>query len=168
MKLVVIKDETKIYTMKNTFTISMLIILGGFLISCQQKNKTHSASDDSQDSIAITVEHPIENYSYTQKGDTIQLSICDTSGRIVGDLVYKLREKDSNTGKISGSFQDSLLIAEYTFNSEGITSIRQVVFKKVHDGFVEGFGEVIDDNGKFVFKDIHGLDYSNSYTLTRQ
>jgi hypothetical protein len=70
-------------------------------------------------------------------------------------------------GTIQGSMVDDLLIAEYTFQSEGVTSTRQVVFKKNGDELVEGFGEVTEVNGKMIFKDIPSLKYSETMVLKK-
>jgi len=41
----------------------------------------------------------------------------------------------------------------YEFQSEGMTSVREVVFKKNNDGFVQGFGAMRMDGQKEVFVD---------------
>ncbi len=45
-----------------------------------------------------------------------------------------------------------LLIADYSYNSEGIQSVRQIAFKKTGKTFIEGYGETETKNGKTIFK----------------
>lgn len=77
-----------------------------------------------------------------QRGDAVE-----------GELTYYVREKDSNRGTIVGTMRDDTLFGEYTFQSEGITSIREVAFIRRGDELVEAFGEVEERDGKFVFSD---------------
>ena len=58
-----------------------------------------------------------------------------------------------------------LLVADYTFQSEGRRSVRQVVFKRTPSGFVEGYGEITEKDGKSVFKSVHLLDYNHERVL---
>ena len=81
-------------------------------------------------------------------------------------LAARLFEKDKNTGTIQGNMQDSLLVADYTFMSEGTTSVRQVAFKKTANGFVEGYGDVEDKDGKMIFKNVDSLTFNNTSVLT--
>ncbi|MBK6634882.1 MAG: hypothetical protein IPH68_02200 [Chitinophagaceae bacterium] len=50
----------------------------------------------------------------------------------------------------------NILVADYTFMSEGIQSIRQVAFKMEGNSFVEGYGD---------FKNIDSLDFNTSVKL---
>lgn len=97
--------------------------------------------------------------------DTVTLKTILIGKNITGTLVFNLYEKDINKGTIQGYMKDSLLIADYSFISEGISSVRQVVFKKTADGFKEGLGDIIDINGKIRFKNAASLNFDNSIIL---
>ncbi|MEP6464918.1 MAG: hypothetical protein ABJB05_01375 [Parafilimonas sp.] len=105
-------------------------------------------------------------YRSIKNNDTISLTTKDSAGIITGTLVYALLEKDKNTGTIQGNIKDSLLVADYTFMSEGTTSVRQVAFKKTADGFVEGYGDMEDEDGKMIFKNTDSLMFNNTSLLT--
>ncbi|MEP6700924.1 MAG: hypothetical protein ABJA85_06400, partial [Bacteroidota bacterium] len=70
-----------------------------------------------------------------------------------------------NSGIIRGQMRGNLLIADYSFSSEGFPSSRPVAFKKVGEDFVEGFGETEGKNGYFVFKNADSLDFTHSFAL---
>ena len=63
--------------------------------------------------------------------------------------------------------QDSLLIADYTFESEGMTSVREVVFKLQGDTLLQGYGERTDQNGKIVFKQKEKLQYDKTFPFIK-
>ncbi|RYG11970.1 MAG: hypothetical protein EOO07_19775 [Chitinophagaceae bacterium] len=91
-----------------------------------------------------------------------------TSGNVTsGKLNYKLKEKDSNTGTIKGEMRGDTLLAEYTFNSEGTQSVRQVAFIKKGDQLLEGFGDVEQKDGKMVFKNTPKLTYGQSIVFEK-
>lgn len=146
--------------------ISAFLFITVLFFSCnEQKQKESSATMIESETSLSTAE--TQNYDYAKNGDTVHLSICDTNNMIVGDLVYRLKEKDANIGKIQGEFKDSILFADYTFKSEGETSVRQVAFKKVENGLVEGYGDVVDNNGKFEFKNPESLNFSQGLLLEK-
>jgi hypothetical protein len=85
---------------------------------------------------------------------------------ITGSLIYNLSGKDKNTGSIRGTMHGDLLVANYTFNSEGSSSVREVAFKLQDGNFVEGYGDVDVQNNTVRFKDIHHLQFNNAFRLT--
>jgi hypothetical protein len=85
---------------------------------------------------------------------------------IKGSLAYHLFEKDRNVGRIEGKVKGNLLVADYTFMSEGVESVRQVVFKKEGNSYVEGYGDIENANGKTVYKSLDSLTFSHSIKLS--
>lgn len=123
--------------------------------SCNNSNKIKKIDvEDSPDSI-------FGCYSYSKNNDLISLSIKDSTGIIIGNLAYNIYEKDRNTGTISGKMKGDTLIADYTFQSEGSESVRQVAFLRAGNKFLEGYGEVEEKNGKTVFKNTKSLTFEN-------
>lgn len=104
-------------------------------------------------------------YTYTTDSDSIMLRLTRTGNAVEGELTYILYEKDINRGIISGVMDGDTLFADYTFKSEGTTSVREVAFVKRGDELVEAFGEVEEQNGKFVFSDPSMLSLNESVVL---
>ena len=104
-------------------------------------------------------------YRSINNNDTVLLTAKDSGEIITGTLEYALSEKDKNTGTIQGNIKDSLLVADYTFMSEGTTSVRQVAFKETANGFVEGYGDMEDKDGKMIFKNVDSLSFNNASLL---
>ena len=106
-------------------------------------------------------------YEYAQKGDKIELQLhyIANSDSVNGTLNIAYAEKDRNSGIIHGKVTDSILIANYVFQSEGLKSIRQVAFKFQNGKLVEGFGEMNADGTSFL--DANHLTFSSAMPLAR-
>jgi len=156
-----------------------LILIPAFLTivvaSCTNENKSKQAGD-SAEVIAVdttfTATHPKKSssdcYVYIKNRDTASLKINIDGEELTGELDYKLFEKDSNKGKIAGEMKGDTIIAEYTFDSEGMRSVREVVFVKKDDGnLYEGTGEVMEKGGKMVFKDRSALKFNPTMVFTK-
>ncbi|MFA5652224.1 MAG: hypothetical protein WC933_02570 [Candidatus Paceibacterota bacterium] len=93
--------------------------------------------------------------------DVYSLKVSTQDGENVeGTLVIKNAEKDSSSGPIKGTYKNGILYADYTFLSEGTTSVGDVIFKKVGDGFLRGYGNT---EGGVRLIDIPNVIYDSSY-----
>lgn len=142
------------------------------ILSCNNENKEKHDANAAQ----ITAKNPgtepkinsNDCYVHIKNRDTANLKINIEGGNLIGDLDYKLFEKDSNKGKIAGQIKGDTIIAEYTFSSEGVKSVREVAFLKKADGTLsEGFSEVIEKDGKMVFKNHSALKFDDSMVFTK-
>jgi hypothetical protein len=99
------------------------------------------------------------------KKDTVVLSFAQSDSSVHGDLIYKFNEKDLNSGTIDGVMIGDTLVADYTFKSEGTSSIRQVVFLRRGNELIEGFGDVEDNNGRMIFRNLSTLTFDRSVVV---
>lgn len=138
-------------------TTSFLIALA-LLTSCgSQADKTEKTTGKEK--------IPMQCYQYASQGDTVTLNLVHIGDTYTGSLFYLFKEKDRNAGTFKATLRGDVLVADYTFNSEGTKSIRQVAFKKVGNTYVEGYGESVDENGVMKFKDITSLNFGSSIVL---
>ncbi|WP_236582224.1 hypothetical protein [Sphingobacterium spiritivorum] len=151
--------------MNRSILKGILILTSGILlVSCQSSGR----SDSTQDSIN-TESNPVPvTYSYQNNGDTIVLQLTNLEGKVTGELAYQIKEKDRNTGSIEGVLTDSLLLADYVFQSEGTTSVRQVAFKFKGDTVIEGYGDIEERDGKMVFKEPEKLQFLSEMPLVKK
>ncbi|MEP6682543.1 MAG: hypothetical protein ABJA35_04750 [Parafilimonas sp.] len=126
----------------------------------------NNQTQETQENIEPQTGNITNCYRSIKNNDTISLITKDSAGMITGTLLYALSEKDKNTGTIQGNIKDNLLVANYTFMSEGTISVRQVAFKKTANGFIEGYGNVEDKDGKMIFKNTDSLTFNNTSLLT--
>src|SRR5438045_2408635 len=145
------------------------IVLMSFIASC------HNNGSNEQDLIIKNNNDTIKDYNagtsnpeealsscYEKANgkDTVFLSVFGSSKIITGALNYHYNEKDNNNGTIRGIMHGDTLIADYIFMSEGKATVREVVFLKQDDNFIEGYGETADEHGKTVFKDRNAISFS--------
>jgi hypothetical protein len=143
-------------------TLKILIFLcaASFIVSCnsEQAPKVNTPPTHA-DSLVC--------YRYIKKADTVTLKTIDVNGFVTGTLVYNLYQKDKYSGTIQGQMKGELLIADFSFFSEGVKSVRQVAFKKKGKNLIEGYGETEDKNGKATFKNIDSLNFAHSILLLK-
>lgn len=106
-------------------------------------------------------------YTFATKKDTAFLHINVTENIVSGDLEYHLSEKDINKGTVKGKIIGDTLIADYTFSSEGITSLREIVMIKKDNDFIEGFGDVQELDKKMSFVNRANLSFKNGPTFRK-
>jgi hypothetical protein len=107
----------------------------------------------------------IQCFKSIKGNDTVYLKLEKFPNVVTGNLAYDFHEKDGNTGTIDGVFKGDTLIADYTFMSEGQQSVRQVAFLIKDTTVTEGYADMMDENGKMVFKNTNLLDFSNGLQL---
>ena len=146
--------------MNTNFSTSLFICLLAISCSDNKSNKTENSTAHEENTTSL-----INCYEYANIYDTIILRLIHVGESITGILVYKLKEKDKNMGTIQGSMKGDLLIANYTFMSEGVSSVRQVVFKKQENFFLEGYGDVNTNNNRVSFNDPDSLRFNEALKL---
>jgi hypothetical protein len=151
-----------------------VIVLGfvflSVLVSCKKEiEKEVETIPDASEKIVVEETVSDECYSASIKKDTILMNLTIKGNEVTnGKLSYKFYEKDKNEGTLVGELKGDTLIADYTFMSEGVSSVRQVAFLKKGNTYVEGYGDVVDDNkGKVTFKDITQLKFEGKTVLSK-
>jgi hypothetical protein len=124
---------------------------------------------DASEKIVVEEQVSDECYSGSIKKDTILMNLTIKGNEVTnGKLSYKFYEKDKNQGTLVGELKGDTLYADYTFMSEGTSSVREVAFLKKGDSYIEGFGDVVDDNkGKVTFKDKKQLKFDGNVVLLK-
>lgn len=135
----------------------------GLLTACHEQSSP-ATTQPAADAAATAPVGP-QCYAYTSSTDTIRLTLRTTQPTVTGELAYRYFEKDRNQGTISGTMHGDTLLADYTFQSEGVTSVRQVAFLRRDTGFLEGFGPVVERGGRMVFTQPGLLHFDAKYTL---
>jgi hypothetical protein len=146
--------------------VNYLLAASIFLFACKEKTKEAEIKTD-KDSTAISSNGNKNCYQFINNRDTVTLNTVNQNDSITGYLSYSYFEKDKSSGEISGKMTGDLLVADYVFESEGTTSVRQVAFKKSGDTFLEGYGDLEERDGKTYLKNPESLDYSHSNPLKK-
>ncbi|HYF32027.1 MAG TPA: hypothetical protein VD993_12980 [Chitinophagaceae bacterium] len=152
------------------------ILLAGLLAACtgcgdnkDPESNTGKSSDTAvvDDSLISTTPIPLDGcYKMIINKDTATLRLNVIDSLVTGELRYHWFEKDWNDGSVKGVVRDSLIILDYTFRSEGVLSVREVVFKMAGTSLVEGTGDL--RTGDTVrFKDIQQLKFQYDYPFIK-
>jgi len=156
--------------MKKVIVLFVIVVMGVF-VSC---NKTTTVTPAVQEipkapkSAAQPDPSGNQCYASTANNSTIWMSFNVNSNQEVnGTLSYSLYGKDKNEGTLIGNIYGDTLIADYTFDSEGVSSVRQVAFLQKDGTYIEGYGDVVEANGKVSFKDKKTLKFDIKNTLTK-
>ncbi|MDQ3683349.1 MAG: hypothetical protein M3352_09795 [Bacteroidota bacterium] len=147
---------------------TLLIISIVFLIACVDTDNKASTTGETthattNDTIVTTAPVILTGcYQMTMKNDSGWLNLTVNDTVVTGTLKYNLYEKDSNTGTINGVVRNNMIYADYTFQSEGMTSVREVIFKISGNTLIQAFGDLTEKNGKIIFADKNDLQYINT------
>ena len=155
--------------MKHTMLSTMII--STLLFACGNKNETSNSTQDNADSTGTTenkIMVPVTTcYMGAMGKDTFQLTVAVKENEVTGNLAYLFHEKDRQKGTLEGHMAGDTLLANYTFNSEGQTSVRQVAFLLTDEKAIEGYGDVEEKNGAMIFKDIKKLQFGEGLNLLK-
>ncbi|RZJ30485.1 MAG: hypothetical protein EOO48_04845 [Flavobacterium sp.] len=131
------------------------------LISCNKKDDNKRPIDTAAPEATAMVNSK-SCYQYASDKDTVSMTLAMSANNANGELIYKLAEKDRNTGTFSGTFIGDTLFADYTFDSEGTSSVREAVFLKSGDKLIEGNGEMEERSNKMCFKNPKKISFDSA------
>ena len=143
--------------------IPILTVAAALLSACESKTTKTDAKLTSE----INPKDSVQCYQYIKDRDTAALTLNIDDDKVTGSLSYNLFEKDKNNGVIAGIIKGDTIIADYSFQSEGTTSIRQVAWVKKDNQLLEGYGEVVEVDGKTEFKDQSKLSFEKAIIFTK-
>jgi len=142
---------------KNSTTIISLLVIVVIIIGIFfyfNKDKKTTFNPKSESSI-------VGCYVATLDKDVYTLKVESQKGEnFIGTLSFKNFQKDSSQGTYSGTYKDGILLGIYSFDSEGMHSNAQTIFKKEGDTFIRGFGSL--DNTGSQFTDLSNTTYDTN------
>lgn len=141
------------------------------LFACNNNNNDKEADNKnsvSETQTADTIKNAISIpgklcFQRVLQSDTISIELFIKDTAVSGNLVYHFYEKDDNKGTFNGSIHGDVIKADYTYASEGKTSVREVMFKLKDSVLTEGFGVALVRDNKFVFKDTSQIQYTQVF-----
>jgi hypothetical protein len=105
-------------------------------------------------------------YAYNANKSSVTFEITDIEDSIItGTLNYHLAEKDANIGTFKGVLLDDIILGDYIFQSEGLTSKREVIFKLINGQLIEGYGDM-DEEG-ICFANTDHVTFTSTMPLTK-
>ena len=152
--------------MKKILAVAALSMIA---LSCVKKTESN-VQDVTEDSMTVnTSDFNIEAvpeicYMEATGKDTLFMKVVSNLGTVTGNLYYKNFEKDSSFGDIVGVEDGDTLKVDYTFESEGMTSTREIWFLMKDGKVLEGIGEPDADGTGY--KDYYSIKYEGGHALS--
>lgn len=149
--------------MKNSQIVAIVLILivviGAIVLLPGKKSANTPAPIGEEQSSSI-----LGCYAAINGNDRYTLRIASQNGTAVtGTLEFKNYEKDSSSGLFTGTYENGILLGNYAFQSEGMNSQMQVIFKNSANAFVRGYGPVNTEGTRFT--DLNQISYDASSPL---
>jgi len=140
--------------------ICSLFVLTVFLfLSCKEPlNKKIESKPETI--LKVSVPHSLNGcYEMTISGDTALMKIMQNNDFLTGTLMYKRK------GNVVLTKTNNRAEGYYTFQSEGKTSVRQMVFKIEKNSFAEGYGDIEMKKDTAIFKYSHALNFEEKHVF---
>jgi hypothetical protein len=137
------------------------------LISCNKKDENKKPLETAAPEATAMLKGK-SCYTYAKGMDTISMTLAMNANNANGELQFKNHQKDSSSGTFSGTFIGDTLFADYTFQSEGTTSVMEKVFLKKGNTLVAGFGDMEERNNKQCFIDPKNVTFDPNGIVLEQ
>ena len=145
---------------------ALILIAITFFAACKSETKSGPDHDPTEVTLPTTelesakvLDDGLYCYQYVIKKDTYDINFNLINGAVEGDMSFKNYEKDSSKGKIKGYIKDDILTVNYRFNSEGMSSVRNINFKVRGEILITGIGEETSVGDSAFIKDISTIKY---------
>jgi hypothetical protein len=150
--------------MKKYFVIVAFAILSA---ACSSNSGTEKAADSTitAETAVVAAAESRTCYVHYRNRDSIYLDLHTKGEQVNGTLNISLYEKDQNKGTVTGIIKGDTILLDYTFQSEGTQSVRQVAYLQKDGKLIEGFADVQELNGKTSFKSLSDLKFEDSMVL---
>jgi hypothetical protein len=164
-KLLILIERLNDRKMKKYFPL-MAFATAAFA-ACTSNSGSESAADSTitAETAVVAAAESRTCYVHYKNRDSIYLDLHTKGEQVSGTLNISLYEKDRNTGTVSGIMKGDTILLDYTFQSEGLQSVRQVAYLQKDGKLHEGFAEVQEQNGKTSFKSLSDLKFDEQVVL---
>lgn len=141
------------------------LLFAAILFSCNSDKIAESTEAGTETKLPPAPVNSVSCYEWTGNNDTIKVRLELNGNEVSGTILYDYFQKDRNEGALKGILEGDIIIADYSFDSEGSRSVRQVAFKKTGKDIIEGFGSMEDVNGKMIFTKPDSLIFNPSFLI---
>ncbi|GAB2787689.1 hypothetical protein HNQ93_002697 [Hymenobacter luteus] len=116
----------------------------GLLTGCGEQQPNHNQQ--------AKLKHYAQCYAAYSDDDTIHLQISTLHPAVTGRIVFKDAHRQS--GPISGTMHGDTLLADWRleYNGKPGSVSTPVAFLRHGNSFLQGFGDIKEQGGRFIFK----------------
>ena len=127
--------------MRTYFFMFLVLAALGACVSDNQNNPLKENQDTTATLITPVTEAVQNCYLFIAARDTYALQLVITGDSVEGKAVYRNYEKDSSHGDLKGTLLNDIFRLWYSFESEGMHSVRELYFKRSGEDLVAGIAE---------------------------
>ncbi|PJE43868.1 MAG: hypothetical protein CUR32_03805 [Flavobacterium sp.] len=98
-------------------------------------------------------------------GNSIELQIQNKAEVTTGTLTYAFSGKEVTQGAFKGKWENNILVANYYYIAKGKSKERQIVFKRINNELLEGYGERKTNSTQF--KDVTKIKFNENMPLKK-
>ena len=147
-------------------------LLGLFFIAGSCNNEGKPAAEINNDTVVNNITTVVDSisagcYSQIVERDTSLLQFENRNNQINGSLSYNFYQKDRNDGTLQAEIAGDTIKGWYLFKSEGIISVRQVLWKVNGDELWPAKGEVIQKNDTTLFAQPDKLKFDKAHPFKK-
>lgn len=81
---------------------------------------------------------------------------------VAGTLRFDNFQFDDSSGTFVGTYENDILLGDYSFTSEGMDSVTQHIFKRSGDNFVQGTGEYTTNGNRQTLVDPNSVTWEQN------
>ena len=141
-----------------------------FACNAPDTSVDHTSIDTSNTNVVdSTVAQPSELTCYRQVTgrDTVLLQLQQTGDSLSGTLRFDNYQKDSSHGTVAGHSSGDTIVLWYSFFSEGMHSVMEVVLQKHGNDLVRGIGDITNRGDTALFQNHENINFDPKHTLFR-
>ncbi len=146
--------------------IALIMFLAG-VGGCSENEKTVTNEIAVTDTATKDLPSPAGCHKMVIEKDTAYMSLQESGDSLYGPLEYKRFEKDSNKGIVRLLKRNGRAEGWYYFQSEGMQSVRQIIFKMSGDSLSEGYGEIMMKGDTALFKYPQALQFEEKHSFVK-
>jgi hypothetical protein len=142
------------------------------LFACNAPDTTtdHTSIDSNNTNVVdSSLAQPSELTCYLQVTgrDTVLLQLQKTGDSLSGSMRFDNYQKDSSHGTVSGHSTGDTLVLWYSFFSEGMHSVVEIVLKRQGNDLVRGMGDITNRGDTALFQNQKNINFDPKQTLFR-
>lgn len=146
--------------MKRTLSVLIvLVILLGIVFIILKKPKENPVAE---------IPNIVGCYILQQDKNVYTLALQAQNGpSVAGTMHYDNFQFDDSSGVFVGNYENSILLGNYSFSSEGMNSVRQLIWKRSGNDFVEGSGDYTTVANKQIFVNPNSVTWNKDRTFVQ-
>ena len=149
------------------YYVSIILLL--LCVSCSNSNSstdesnTDNSSTQSAPSDTVAIPDVGGCYLHVTGKDTLTVALKQEGIELTGSAVYDHFEKDGSSGTLEGTIRaNGVIHAWYSFQAEGMNSVRELMYKKEGDRLILAFADEYQRHDTSFIRNVDSVQFAGS------